>query len=106
MDLQGFCRISQSDMSLTEHAGKAVTTVAPGDQISWRLTYHPSVPDSRQLTIALSSGPLAESSSVVHVLTVGKKTEEEAIQIFLEPVQDPPSKSQLWTLENVMPTKR
>lgn len=103
MDLQGSCRISQGDFYLTEFNGQAVTTIAGGQEINWRLA---SLPGSREVTIALTSGPLAESSTVVHVLTVGKKTEEEGIQIYLKPVENPPSKSQLWTLEDVMATKR
>lgn len=106
MDLHGLCTISQRDFYLTEHNGHAVTTIAGGDDIKWRLTYQQSAPISNHLTIALISGPLAERSSVVNVLTVGKKTEEEGIQIYLEPLQDPPPKSQLWSLEDVLATKR
>lgn len=106
MDLEGFCTISQRDFYLTEHNGRAVTTIAGGEDIKWRLTHQQTTLISGQLTIALTSGPLAERSSVVNVLTVGKKTEEEGIQIYLEPLQNPPSKNQLWTLEDVLATKR
>lgn len=106
MALEGLCTISQRDFYLSEHNGHAVTTVVGGEDIKWRLTYQNTAPISKQLTIALTSGPLAESSSVVNVLTVGKRTEEEGIQIYLEPLQDPPSKGQLWTMEDVLGTKR
>lgn len=104
MALHGKCNISQSDFDLTEHAGHAVTSTVGGSV--FLVSPHHGAPGSHEVTIALLSGPLAESSSEVHVLTLGEKTEDPGIQVFLRPVESPPSKKQLWTLEDVMATKR
>lgn len=104
MALEGLCRISQSDFGLAEHVEHAVTRIAGGD--TWRISKHPGPPGSNELIIALTSGPLTESSSVVQVLTLGEKTEEQGIQVYVRPIQSPPSPNQLWTLQDVMATKR
>lgn len=104
---EGYCHITQGDMFLTEFAGKAVTAIGDRGEHNWRLSLYPKIPGSRQVTITMTTGLLGESHGETKVLTVGGKVEhQEGIQIFLEPLKDPPSKSQLWTLEHVIQMKR
>lgn len=95
----GICYIAQGDTKLAEFNDTTVVTVAGGP--TWKVT--PVNEGSPILTIALVSDP---SSSPPKVLTLGEKVEEEGIQIFVSPLQSPPSKRQQWTLEDVLATKR
>lgn len=108
MDHEGFCYITQGDAFLTELDNKAVTALGDKKEARWRITrIEGAPPGSHYLTIALTTGVLDESREIMKVLTVGGKVEhEEGIQIYLEPLQDPPPKKQLWTLEHVIATKR
>lgn len=97
--LSGICQISQGDTQLAAFNNTTVVTVAAGP--TWKLSSVNENPPT--FTIALVSDP---PSSPPKVLTLGEKVEEEGIQIFVSPLQSPPSKRQQWTLEDVLPTKR
>lgn len=105
LELTGFCHISQGDAHLTSHIKNAVTGL--GHNPIWALTK--VNPDHRlgshKLTIALTSEPIDDPNATPNVLTLGEKTEVDGIQIFLAPLESPPSQRQLWTLEDVLPTK-
>lgn len=104
---EGFCHIRQGDTHLTEFDGKAVTAMGGEGKHSWHITSHPDMPGSRHITIAMTTGLLGGSHGETKVLTVGGKVEHEnGIQIYLEDLKHPPAKSQLWTLEHVIATKR
>ncbi|KAL0639433.1 hypothetical protein Q9L58_001461 [Maublancomyces gigas] len=98
-DYAGICHIAQGGTQLAEFNETTVVTVGPGPP--WKLT--PVNEGSPIFTIALFSDP---SSSPPKVLTLGEEVQEEGIQIFVSPLQSPPSKRQQWTLEDVLATKR
>lgn len=97
----GRCTITQGDSSLTEFQTKAVTGL--GQAPTWLVTYFPelAIPGTEEVPMTLQ----LETSGAV--LTLGEKTEgDEGTQIYLMPPQTPPTKSQLWTMEDLIATKR
>lgn len=101
---QNPCHISLSGENfLTEFTGNAVVGLAVGKV--WNVKTHESPGDSDPKYIFVIQG--WESDTVKRVLTLDKDAESEsAVNIKLEQLENPPSKNQLWTLEESITAKR
>lgn len=104
LELSGFCHISQGESHLDDFQGNAVTTRGPNPTWKISLVNPEHLIGSHIVTIALVT-ELGDPAAPL-VLTLGEKVEQEGIQIVVAPLETPPSPRQMWTLEDVLPTKR